>query len=452
MSDGHDTSPARPNDDLMPASAGRGDVRLGARRALGAQVPVDELARALAEPCAVAAWETGPRSATAEEALARVEPVLARIGVTRVAEISGLSEHAVPVFQTARPALFGHPAHGQNSGAQGKALTPAGAAVAAAMESVEAYSAEPRNIVLCRATRAYLAEHRAVLDPAGLATLLHAAPPEPDEALMWAEAYAVEEGSSVLVPAEAVYYPFFAEDYATRRVFPCTSDGLGAGLTYHEAALQALCEVVERHYWASWERGLAQARQTTVPTRLQALVAGELRLYSLHLVDTHSADALAVMCALLEGDESSFFGGFAAARTAQLAAERAVLEAAQSAATISSGAREDIDDTGLDHAPGQYRQAPVVAGPAIPLDGPDRVPPEGEAHDLRAEFRAVLAAVHSLGLPLVLLANLTRAGIDVPVVRAIVPGVRPVYRALVGRRRSSADVVRASFRIVEEAR
>ena len=44
-------------------------------------------------------------------------------------------------------------------------------------------------------------------------------------------------------------------------------------------------------------------------------------------------------------------------------------------------------------------------------------------HDLQDEYQFLLRWLHRAGFPLVVLANLAREGIDIPVVRAVVPGL-----------------------------
>ena len=83
--------------------------------------------------------------------LRRLEPVLPRIGVTRIGDISFLSPANYPVFQSCRPNVFGHACVGQNSGSQGKGPTRTQALVSCMMESIEQFCAEPRKPELVRA-------------------------------------------------------------------------------------------------------------------------------------------------------------------------------------------------------------------------------------------------------------------------------------------------------------
>ena len=73
-----------------------------------------------------------------EKTLERVEKVMPGIGVTRVAEISGLDRIGIPVYSAIRPGS----AKGSISVYAGKGATPVEAKVSVMMEAVERYSSE----------------------------------------------------------------------------------------------------------------------------------------------------------------------------------------------------------------------------------------------------------------------------------------------------------------------
>ena len=80
----------------------------------------------------------GPhRRVPPEETLARLAPHLARMGITRVANITGLDRVGVPVVTVVRPNAR------SLAVSQGKGLTLAAAKVSAIMEAAELYHAEP---------------------------------------------------------------------------------------------------------------------------------------------------------------------------------------------------------------------------------------------------------------------------------------------------------------------
>src|SRR5208282_2138326 len=76
------------------------------------------------------------RLVSPEDTLERVRPLLPRMGITRVANVTGLDCIGIPVVMVCRP-------NSRNVAvSQGKGLTLAAAKVSGIMESVEGYHAE----------------------------------------------------------------------------------------------------------------------------------------------------------------------------------------------------------------------------------------------------------------------------------------------------------------------
>ena len=396
---------------------------------LGAQRPIEDLAAELARPEPAHLTRTALRSAPPTEAWARIAPLLPLVGVTRVADVSAIAAHGLPVAQTARPALYHHPLAGQNSGAQGKGRSLLEAQLAAGMESIEAYCSEPREPVLVRGARARLSTWRLLLD-LETAPRCDVEPPSPLEPIVWTPA-STRGGEIVWVPAELVYYPFFAEDYATRPIFPCCSNGLGAGLTTLEAAIQAAYELAERHLWAAWELGLARAIRLDAPEILRVLAPHRGELWLLRLPGGPNLPV--VVCLIEEGEH--IYAGSGCHLHLSRAVARATDEALQAVATFESGARDDITREGHGAA-GQPPSTTVALGDLAA--GPDLA-------TLDEELTALLAAIAGLGAPEVLFSDLTRRGIDVPVIRALAPGLLPPAAARTPKRGTTAAMRAAAW-------
>src|SRR5512139_2809849 len=75
------------------------------------------------------------------ETLERIQSVIPEIGITRVADISGLDRLGLPVFSAIRPSA----ASGAISVYAGKGTTESEARVSVIMEAVERFSAEVKN-------------------------------------------------------------------------------------------------------------------------------------------------------------------------------------------------------------------------------------------------------------------------------------------------------------------
>src|ERR1700742_693684 len=79
--------------------------------------------------------------------LARVQPLLATMGITRVANVTGLDTIGIPVVMVCRPNAR------SLSVSQGKGLTLDAAKASGLMESIELYHAETITLPLKLATR-----------------------------------------------------------------------------------------------------------------------------------------------------------------------------------------------------------------------------------------------------------------------------------------------------------
>jgi len=163
-------------------------------------------------------------------------PMLNAFGVTRVANITGLDYIGIPVAMSVRPNSYNLSAY------QGKGLTLGAARVSAIMEAYEYACGERPNSSATWARTAALRKAAYIL-PRGLS---HHVPLRTHTEIPWVTGIDLIAGKSILIPEEAI-----TTDYrATRRsgfgIFRSTSNGLASGNTMHEAALHAMCELIER--------------------------------------------------------------------------------------------------------------------------------------------------------------------------------------------------------------
>lgn len=417
---------------------------------LGAPYPPLALRRGLERAEPIRHRENGNRAARPSQVLKRLEDIMPLVGATRVAEISQLADHAFPVFQCTRPAPWGHTSAGTTTGSQGKGVTALQARVSCLVETVEGYCLEPRNVRLIRGSYAFLRHQYAVADPRQFTHGLGVRPPRLREPFMWSEALCLGAGQGVLVPAELVYFDFLAADYATRSVFPCSTHGAGAGSTVLEAAVHGLYESIEGHYEASLESGTASVREVRLGgSRLRRLPGGadlrramgvgcEVRLYTAWLPRLRN---LPFFLCLVDTGEARFVGSGCCADV-EVALHRALSEAFQAMSATYSGSREDLDDgegegEGWDPADRRPRR--------ISYDDYRSAVVQRRFRDLRAEFRFLVRWLDAAGFPLIYLANLTRKGIDLPVVKVIVPGLRSAREVRRCVEYSSADLVREAY-------
>lgn len=362
------------------------------------------------------------RSRTAAETLAWIRPKLRELGITRVADVTGLDCVGIPVFVAIRPASK------NLTTAQGKGLTRELAMLSAIMESIEDHHSEhplpPARVGPARA----VAQTARVLDTARLPPGYFPAPLDPDRELAWAQGRDLVTGEPVLVPHACVCLDTTVARPEYARWAVCTT-GLASGNTTAEATCHALFEIIERDAHARWSAMPAAARRERLVDL--ATIDGACR----HLVDAYAraeldvavwelASPFAVPTYLaLVTDRNPFraigtFGGIGTHLSPRIALSRALTEAAQSRLTFISGSRDDLSAETY-RAQAASPAAPPSDRPARPFDATEPAP-FTRFEDMCAELVARLVA---RGHGEVVVVDHQRPGWEVPVVHAFVPGL-----------------------------
>lgn len=292
------------------------------------------------------------------------------------------------------------------------------------MEAVEGYCAEPRVPALIRASYQFLQHHQAVADPRNFTRQAAAEPLHLEAPLMWTPAMCLETQRGALVPAELAYFPFFPHDYQTPCLYPCTTNGLASGATYLEAVIHGLYEVIERHYCYLFEIGAVEVEaiyeQEVTSAAMQRASRHlhadfELQLYAMRIPSV-LRNLPFVMCLLVSDD--AIFCGYGCAGNVNMAIERAVSEAFQDRATAISGAREDMD--GAAHVPFRhFDRTPQPQRRTLRITQFRRRSIDRRFATLRDELRMIKRYLKQLGVKRSYVVNLTRNGVDLPVVKVI---------------------------------
>lgn len=292
------------------------------------------------------------RAVPAEQTLLRVRPLLSRIGITRVARITGLDHIGIPVSVAIRPTgrLL--------ATSQGKGITPLLADLSAIMESIETWHAEQLPESSVRGARRDLLSEHAVIDLAALPP----GPPgcsRPTDAtvLDWLFCKELPSGRDVLLPRGCFDLDTTqpVHEGAGLHFAPVTT-GLASGNTYVEALLHALYETIERDAHARLDDlpvadrlarrldlSTLAAEDTTNRWLIEKLQGAGL---SLEVTDmTTDLGLPAVHAAIVELDSGSRLfvdEGMGAHLKPEIALSRALTEAVQSRLAYISGSRDDI--------------------------------------------------------------------------------------------------------------
>ena len=384
------------------------------------------------------------RMVSPEETLESVRRFFPAMGITRVADITGLDVIGLPVVTVCRP----------NSRSVtvslGKGLDLAAAKASGVMENIEAFTAEriTRPLVLGSVNDLRSSHPLAGVDllPRTADSVYHA-----DAPLLWIEGRELLTGTPRWVPYEMVHTAYTLPRPTGTGCFIATSNGLASGNHLLEAISHAICETVERDaatlHSVRAPRDAASRRidPKTVDDAgcLEALDRLDWAAMSVAIWDiTSDAGIPAFSCRIAERRQPPAVSAYDAEGMGchpdrNVALLRALTEAAQSRLGHISGARDD--PSGWEHAYGTNEdpaeQAADLAGEAA-RDFTAVAAFDGDSVD--ADVAWELAGLRAIGISEVVAVDLTHEDFGIPVVRVIVPGlegpVTTVPECRLGRR------------------
>lgn len=349
----------------------------------------------------------------------RAEAKMPAAGITRVADITDLDRIGIPVFSSIRPMAD----RGAVSVYNGKGATATEAKVSAMMEGLERYSAEvlDRELMIARFSEL----GASALNPADLILPSGA---EADAAIPWVSSWDIMNDEEVLVPANAVFHPLPAE---YKRLFRTNTSGLASGNEREEAIFHGLAEVIERDAWA-----LVEARRNTGPlvedvshelarSLLERFRAAQVDVYLRDITsDVQVPTFAAVADDVKLKDPTLLTTGMGTHTNAGVAALRALTEVAQSRLTQIHGAREDTTLADFRRQIG-YERTKRINRHWFEVAQKRSFGEIGsfDSDDFLLDIRHTQKKLEEAGLDRVLVVDLTREEIGIPVVRVIVPGL-----------------------------
>jgi YcaO-like protein with predicted kinase domain len=270
--------------------------------------------------------------------------LLEQFAISRVAEITGLDSIGLPVYTCVRGISKTISIHA------GKGLERAFARCGAIMEAIEFECSEhPHGKFTAARAIEIPAEDRLPIEdcfPARSSTVNDFSP------LAWEEVTNIHNGAVRLIPSDLVWMTPRLKDQPLMHL-QMGSNGVASGASVEDAILSGLYEVLERDAWTLNQFLLDNCGvlPTRVPLinltpRMEELVTQiERAKVKLHLFDITNDYQVPVFSAILldlSGQCAGTFGGFGCHLNAEVAAIRAITEAAQGRACYISGARDDL--------------------------------------------------------------------------------------------------------------
>jgi ribosomal protein S12 methylthiotransferase accessory factor len=365
------------------------------------------------------------RSETPEETLRRILPLLPSMGITRVADVTGLDRLRISTWCTVRPAAR------LIQIANGKGLSPICAKVSAIMEAIEDWHAEFPEARFRNASAAELSREGQVVVRASELPRCRADIHLTDQRVIeWVRGEQLPQGQPVWLPACSAFV-------IEPMLLSGDSNGLASGNHIVEATLHALYEVIERDAIARLTTGglvlpSGQSRFVdldTLPSGPVEMLRTRLRKteVSLALVRVESLAPVSTFWAVLIDPQSPFACtsvnfGQGSHLSPTVAAVRAITEAAQSRLTFIHGSREDLKGDSYEFGETHRRVRAFFEGQ--PGDLPWNEIADASSGDLGQDLETVLDALCTAGFSRIYRVDLTNPRFGIPVVKVLVPGLR----------------------------
>ncbi|MFN2588098.1 MAG: YcaO-like family protein [Actinomycetota bacterium] len=382
------------------------------------------------------------RTETVETTLARVLPHLASIGVTRLADVTGLDRIGIPVVLSVRP-------NGPSLSVDaGKGATRPAATASAVMEAFERHAAEVAEPECLFLSYDEVAE-RYPVPPLEHLPLVRNSLFSRTRREEWTLGWDLFSRERVALPAHCVRLRHRTGRRPDVVPFQGGSNGLSAGNCLVEAVLGGLLEVVERDAFACHRLGWELARRPSPrvdPATIDAPVATQL-------LDQYADGGIAVAIFDLEVDtrvpaylvqiwdllapELGIYRGYGAHLDRGVAVTRALAEAAQSRLVFIAGSRDDA----VRHQRRLRRTTDLQTIGSITAHPPTHDfagrPPEA-TRTIEGDVAVLLRKLAAVGIEQVVVFDLSEVGLPVSVVRIAAPGLegyvfdnyRPGRRAL----------------------
>ncbi len=374
------------------------------------------------------------RTASPEDTFERVRRFMPAMGITRVANVTGLDCVGIPVVVVCRPNSR------SLSVSQGKGLTLAAARISGLMESIEAFHAETIVRPLLLGSAAEIGARHTIADIYALPRTSRV-PLDADTPLLWAEGYDLARGQPTWAPFELVHVNATGVGRVTPGLFCCSTNGLASGNTLLEAIASGICEVVERDSTTTYgfrteeERAATRLDLETVddPACREVLARFAAAGLAVGVWETTTDIGIPCFdCLIVERTEDVMrslhgSGGQGCHPSRAIALLRALTEAAQTRLTIISGARDDILRTEYDRhrSPDQIQKTRGLAlatGRRSFLDAPTF-----DAGTFEEDVCWMIARLRAAGLDSVIAYDLTKPEFGIAVVKVLVPGLEGIH-------------------------
>ena len=389
------------------------------------------------------------RVVPAAQTIERVASAAEALGVTRLADITGLDRIGIPIYSSVVPK-----SRDVLSVYNGKGVRPIDAQVGALMEAIERQTAIKTRLPYIEGSFSDLRQQLNVLDPNRVNQRL-AEDYSEQRVYSWVEGLDIISGEACWVPAKLAGYLW--DDVPHPSCFGRNdTNGLASGNCREEAICHALSELVERDAWTMAELGahqLPRQRRSLAfgikakdgPDDLEMfpcldLVSNDLldKFHQAHLFPvvrdiTSSLGVPTIFASVIDDDRPDFpmaHGGLGAHPDVNVALRRALTELAQSRCVDIQGVREDLSppSAGSEAFGLHTRRISNIRRESWCLGESKRkreltaIPSRRHA-SIDEDMKVILERFVACGLDLIVVVDFTPHISSYSVVRVIVPGI-----------------------------
>lgn len=368
------------------------------------------------------------RICSPEDTLATIEPLMSDMGITRIANVTGLDTIGIPVVMVYRPNSR------SVSVSQGKGSNLAAAKASALMESIESYHAERVSLPLRIVSFNDFQDSFNVVDPGTLPAVRNT-PFHLNYPIAWIESEDLLAGDTAWIPYEMVHTNYTVPRSDGSGCFAASSNGLASGNSILEATTHGICEVIERDALTLWHQsGSANWDRTSICTQSiedercrYTLARLEAAAFQTWVWDITSDTGVPTYFAFI-ADQDSPTGHIGIGSGTHLSKEvallRALHEAVQVRTTYIVGARDDIlPDEYTDQGIQSKREHFFNFVHASSFSGEFKNTDSIDSASTNDDLTTLLKALKNIGVKKVLRVDLTKPEFNIAVVRIVIPGL-----------------------------
>lgn len=356
------------------------------------------------------------------------------LGITRVANVTGLDCIGIPVTMVCRPNAR------SLAVSQGKGLSLDAARASGLMETIELYHAERITLALKLASWNELRFSHELVQVDGLPRISISAF-TPHQPILWIEGTELMSSALLWLPYELVHMNYTLPFPTGSGCFVMSSNGLASGNHTLEAVSHGLCEVIERdaitlfRFRSAGEQDELKINPASIadPHCRRLLELFERAGVAAGIWDATSDVGIATYrCVIFDQNPNPFrrlgaVEGMGCHPVREVALVRALTEAAQGRLTLIAGSRDDngrsryreVKDAESD----ERARARLLQRGAHQFEST----PSYSNDTFEADLSLILSRLRAVGITQAVAVDLTKPEIGIPVVRVVVPGLETYH-------------------------